>query len=367
MSIETSTSADRRTKDGPTGSMVDWDLAARAAKRLVKPGPQVTLADAKKAVAELRVAAAAADEHVSRITRIAQPAHTDPTLVVDRPGWIDVNAESMGHLLTPLVDKLSERTSTGKVSRAVGSRVTGAEGGVVLSFIAARVLGQYDVFGPRGGQLLLVAPNIMDAEQRLGVDPSDFRLWVCLHEVTHRLQFKANPWLADYLRGRIGEFVEAVDLDPDALKERVKGLAAELGRRRSGEAGSGEGLMGLVKDPHQREILDSITAVMSLLEGHAEYVMDEVGPSVVPSVATIRRKFNQRRKGRSSLDRLFRRLLGMDAKMKQYADGRTFVSGVVERIGMDGFNSVWTGPAMLPTKAELTDPGRWVARTQSAA
>lgn len=349
--------------DMSSGTLVDWDLAASAGKRLVKAGPEVSLDEAKSAVAELRDAAARADAHVSEITKIPQPVHTNPTLVVDRRGWIDVNAESMGHLLTPLVTKLGERAKTGRISSAIGSRVTGAEGGAVLSFIASRVLGQYDVFGPRGGQLLLVAPNIIEAERRLNVSTSDFRLWVCLHEVTHRLQFTANPWLADHLRGQIGSFVDSVDLNPELIRERLKSFADEL-RGKSTDGTEGQGLLGLVRDPAQRAILDSITGVMSLLEGHAEYVMDEVGPSVVPSVGSIRKKFASRRKGKSSLDRLMRRVLGLDAKMKQYSDGRAFVDAVVQKVGMDAFNQIWTAPEMLPSLAEMKDPLSWVTRTQ---
>jgi coenzyme F420 biosynthesis associated uncharacterized protein len=219
------------------------------------------------------------------------------------------------------------------------------------------------VFGT-GGRLLLVAPNIVDTERRLGVDPSDFRLWVCLHEVTHQLQFTGVPWLRDHLEAQIAEFVEATDLSPDVLRERLQDLLRSLGDAVRGGDGDGgnEGLLALVRDPRQREVLDRVTAVMSLVEGHAEYVMDGVGPDVVPSVRTLRKRFAQRRKGRGPIDRVLRRLLGLEQKMKQYADGRTFVGGVVDLVGMEGFNRVWTGPENLPRIAELTDPAAWVER-----
>jgi coenzyme F420 biosynthesis associated uncharacterized protein len=235
------------------------------------------------------------------------------------------------------------------------------QAGGVLAFLASRVLGQYEVFGT-GGRLLLVAPNIVDAERKLGVDPTDFRLWVCLHEVTHQLQFTAVPWLRGHLEAQIAEFVEATDLSPDVLRERLTDLLRSLGDAIRGGDGESEGLLALVRDPKQREILDRVTAVMSLVEGHAEYVMDGVGPDVVPSVRTLRKRFAQRRKGRGPLDRVLRRLLGLEQKMKQYADGRTFVAGVVERAGMEGFNRVWAGPENLPRIEELTDPDRWVER-----
>jgi coenzyme F420 biosynthesis associated uncharacterized protein len=223
------------------------------------------------------------------------------------------------------------------------------------------VLGQYEVFGT-GGRLLLVAPNIVDAERKLGVDPSDFRLWVCLHEVTHQLQFTGVPWLRGYLEAQITEFVEATDLSADMLRERLQDLLRSLGDAIRGGEGDSEGLLALVRDPRQRAVLDRVTAVMSLVEGHAEYVMDGVGPDVVPSVRTLRKRFAQRRKGRGPLDRVLRRLLGLEQKMKQYAEGHEFVAGVVERAGMEGFNQVWAGPENLPRIEELTDPGRWVER-----
>ncbi len=350
-------------------SMVDWDLAASTARRLVRPGPEITLEDATDAVNELRVAAIRADGHVRDVTRMAGGDLTAPVRVVDRAAWIDVNCAGMAHVLGPLVEQLqarSERPPSG-LALAVGSRATGVQAGAVLAFVAARVLGQYDVLGPDGGQLLLVAPNIVDAERRLGVDPSDFRLWVCLHEQTHRLQFTAVPWLADHLRSELGEFVAATDTDPEVLKQRLQVVLKALSSsvRGSGDkAGdaAGEGILALVQNPEQRAILDRLTAMMSLVEGHAEYVMDEVGPAVVPSVATIRRKFGKRREGTSPLDRMLRRLLGLDQKMKQYADGRKFVSGVVAEVGMDGFNAVWTSPGTLPRKDELAAPGDWVRR-----
>jgi coenzyme F420 biosynthesis associated uncharacterized protein len=210
------------------------------------------------------------------------------------------------------------------------------------------------------GRLLLVAPNIVHVESELHVDPTDFRLWVCLHEETHRVQFTAVPWMREHIHGEIARLVETVDVDPS----RLAGLLGE-GVKRIGDLVRGEdevSLLDLVQTPEQKEVVDRITGVMSLLEGHADVVMDGVGPSVIPSVATIRRKFNQRRKGTSTLDRVLRRLLGLDAKMAQYRNGAAFVRAVTDQVGMDGFNAVWATPEHLPSKAEIGDPEAWVAR-----
>jgi putative hydrolase/uncharacterized protein, coenzyme F420 biosynthesis associated len=246
---------------------------------------------------------------------------------------------------------------------ALGPRVTGLQAGAVLAFLSGRVLGQFEVFASTEGRLLLVAPNVVEVERSLGVDPGDFRLWVCLHEVTHRTQFTAVPWLRDHLHDEIGRLVEAIDLDPVVLRENLSNAVREVGNlvRGTGDRNT-PGLFALVQSPTQRAVLDRLTGVMSLLEGHAEHVMDAVGPDVVPSVERIRERFTGRRRGTGPVDRLLRRLLGLDLKMRQYADGRVFVSTVVSAVGMEGFNAVWTSPQTLPSRAEIAAPLDWVER-----
>jgi coenzyme F420 biosynthesis associated uncharacterized protein len=271
----------------------------------------------------------------------------------------------MRRLLTPLVDKLAAQNEVGRVAEAVGSRVTGVQVGAVLAFLSGKVLGQFEFFDRTGGQLLLVAPNLVAVERQLRVSPSDFRLWVCLHEVTHRVQFTAVPWLRDHLHGEVRALTDAMDTDADALKQRLSGAVGELIKVIRGRD-DGSGLLTVIASPEQREIIDRVTAFMSLVEGHAEYVMNSVSPAVIPSQPQIEQRFAQRRRrGGNPLDRLLRRLLGMDAKTKQYTDGAAFVRAVVDRIGLDGFNAIWTSRETLPSKAEISDPARWIARVQA--
>ncbi|MFI6053315.1 zinc-dependent metalloprotease [Streptomyces violascens] len=369
-----------------TSGMVDWNLAVATATRLVRPGPDVTRDEAREIVAELRRHAKAAEEHVRAFTRMipegAEPEDT-PVLVVDRAGWVRANVAGFREVLRPLLDKMQERRGNmpgGAVLGAVGGKVTGVELGMLLSFLSSRVLGQYETFAPAsrelpaapggGGRLLLVAPNIVHVERELDVAPHDFRLWVCLHEETHRTQFTAVPWLRDHLEGEIQSFLGETEVDPMTVLERLREAAQSLaGGRPEGEDGEeGRSLVELVQTPAQREILGRLTAVMSLLEGHADYVMDGVGPQVVPSVTEIREKFKERRaKGASRLDMALRKLLGLDAKLRQYRDGERFVRAVVDEVGMDGFNRVWTSPNTLPTKAEIAKPADWVARVHRKA
>ncbi|GAA1981001.1 zinc-dependent metalloprotease [Kitasatospora viridis] len=390
--------------------MVDWNLAVATATRLARPGPAVSREEAAAVVAELREHARAAEGAVREYTRmVAAPAGRrsggpDPArvLVVDRPGWVRANVAGFRTVIAPLTAKLAARraeTPGGAVLGAVGSKVTGLEVGAVLALLSGKVLGQYETFaaaepapsapdspaglfdqprlgrvdpdGPGGsdertapvtagpGRLLLVAPNIVQVERELDVDPHDFRLWVCLHEETHRTQFSAVPWLRDHVQAEVQAFLAETDVEPVALLERLREALAPGERPASGAGG----LLEVVQTPRQREVLARLTAVMSLLEGHADVVMDGVGPAVVPSVTEIREKFQSRRdRGAGRLDLMLRRLLGMDAKLRQYQDGAVFVRAVLDRIGMDGFNRVWTSPNTLPTKEEIHDPAAWVAR-----
>jgi coenzyme F420 biosynthesis associated uncharacterized protein len=277
-------------------------------------------------------------------------------VVVDRAGWVQANADGFATVLAPIVDKLSGGKEPSRFTHAVGSRITGTEVGGLLGFLAGKVLGQFDPFFAPTGRLLLVAPNIVHVERELDVDPQDFRLWVCLHEETHRVQFTATPWLGDHLLGEMHGIADTIEpsgfLDDgfSRLAEAVKG-----GVR-------GGNLLDAVSTPEQKEIVDRITGVMSLLEGHADVVMDGVGPTVIPTVKDIRKKFTKRRAGVGVLDRTLRRLLGLDAKMAQYRDGAIFVRAVVDKAGMAEFNAVWERPENLPTKAEIGDPDAWISR-----
>ena len=350
--------------------MVDWDLAVTTGTWLVRPGPVVSRAEAKAAVADLRRFAEQAQRHVRDYTGMVAPTDGSSVAVIDRPAWIRANAAGFQTVLEPVIDKLSKKNTGSAAATAVGARVTGAQTGSLLAFLATKVLGQYELFPPYGqsldarpGRLLLVAPNIVAAEQEMEVDPSDFRLWVCLHEETHRVQFGAVPWLREHVMSEIRAYADETDVDSAAVLRRLwaaAGAAYEAIRGDGSEDGTS--LIEIVQTPAQREILDRLTALMSLLEGHADYVMDGIGPAVIPSVAEIRAKFQRRRKDATRLEQVARRLLGIEAKLRQYRDGERFVRAVVEQTDMATFNKVWERPENLPTRAELSDPGTWVAR-----
>ncbi len=379
--------------------MINWDLAISTGVRFARQGPEVSLADARAVVAELRGLTAVVQQPVRELTGLTSQDSAGPVAVVDRPGWIRANVGGFRVVLEPLAEKLAERGNVvpgaGSVVSSVGSRVTGVQAGLILAYLSARVLGQYELFLPPGeggtarpasgtgaggtagngasangtsaqgvaqgvGRLTLVAPNIVMVERELGVDPHDFRRWVCLHEETHRVQFTSVPWLRGYVQGMMTDFLLASDLDPGAILERLRAAASAVAGAVRG--GDGESLMEAMQSPEQRALLDKLTAVMTLVEGHGDYVMDAVGPQVVPSVAEIMERFNARRGSAGRAEQILRRILGIDLKMKQYAEGSRFVRTVVEEAGMAGFNTVWTSPETLPTRAELSSPADWLAR-----
>lgn len=336
-------------------SMVDWDLAISIGSRLAGEGPQISRAEAAAVVEELRAGAERSTPLVRDFTGLRAGERTAPVLVVDRAGWVAANADGFATALAPVVDKLTEKKGTPSGWQlAVGSKVTGVEVGGLLGFLAGKVLGQFDPFHGEAGRLLLVAPNVVHIERELDVDPSDFRLWVCLHEETHRVQFTATPWLTGHLLGEMHAIADS--LDTAGILEDGLGRVLDAVRSPQGS------LVDAMSTPEQKEIIDRVTGVMSLLEGHADVVMDGVGPSVIPTVKEIRARFNKRRKGAGSLDRILRRVLGLDAKMAQYRDGAKFVRAVVDKAGMAEFNAVWERPENLPSKAEIADPRAWISR-----
>jgi coenzyme F420 biosynthesis associated uncharacterized protein len=356
--------------------MIDWDVAVSTGTRFARPGPQVSLAEARQTVAELRELSMAVERPVREVTGLQSKVAPGKVAVVDRAGWIRANVDGFKVVLDPLAEQMRQRTpaaSAGGLVMGVGSRITGAQAGLMLSYLSSRVLGQYELFLPPGtdengaepvGRLTLVAPNIVMVERELEVNPRDFRRWVCLHEETHRVQFTSVPWLRAYVQDQMSEFLLASELDPGAIFNRLRAAAeAVAGAVRGGES---ESLIEAVQTPRQREILARLTALMTLVEGHGDYVMDAVGPQVVPTVAQIRERFNARRANAGRVEQTIRRILGIDLKMKQYAQGSRFVRTVVDAIGMEGFNRVWDSPETIPTMAEINDPRSWITRVAAS-
>ncbi|VXC45282.1 conserved hypothetical protein [Arthrobacter sp. 9V] len=357
-------------------SLINWDLAASTAARLAPPGPELSSAEIGKAVDNLRFNADISVPHVHDITGLdaARDLRDSHVLVVDRASWSKANTQSFAVMLQPALKKMLESRSgvaMTPAAAAASGAITGAQLGAVLSFLSSKVLGQYDPFAalapdskvPPGGRLLLVAPNIISVERELNVHPDDFRLWVCLHEQTHRVQFAAAPWLRHHMLDEIEKLSGNLLGNMDTLVERASAAAKSLRDRNPSEKTPGRGaILDLLQNPEEKASLSHITAVMSLLEGHANVVMDAVDSSIVPSVRTIRQRFNERGKDRGVVEKFIRNLLGLDAKMRQYTDGAKFVREVVAVAGMEGFNRVWETAEYLPTEDEIHNSKLWLER-----
>ncbi|MFI9488177.1 zinc-dependent metalloprotease [Promicromonospora sp. NPDC052451] len=355
------------TQASTAPQVVDWTAAAQIAGRLSPPGPRAPREELAALVSGLRSAAGNAVGHVLETTRM-QPAAgageaLGPVAVVDRATWARANTQSMAVMTDGLGAVVAEIS---KGATSAGAQLAGAaEIGAVLALLSGRVLGQFDPYsGP--GRLLLVAPNVLQAERALHVPVRDFRLWVCLHEQTHALQFAAAPWLAEHLSGRTRHLVAGMArTSAELAKARFDKKVVAIGRSvLDALRGDGGTLMDGMLTHDQKAELADITAVMALLEGHADVMMDAVGPRVVPSVRRIRARFERRRdgEGRNTFDVVIQKLLGMDAKLAQYRDGAAFVRSVERAVGRDGLNAVWAAPENLPSAREIADARAWVRR-----
>jgi coenzyme F420 biosynthesis associated uncharacterized protein len=347
--------------DGP----VDWQLARRVAVRAAGREPFAESYLAHSLQRDFDEATAEAEELVAEATGLRSLAGPARARVTDRHGWIDANVGSFQRLLRPLTDKLEERTSV--VTGAVARRVAGAEVGVLLGWMSGRVLGQYDllVLDEEAAQdqdlVYYVGPNVLALEKRFAFPPREFRLWLALHEVTHRAQFTGVPWLREHYLALVRQTLDSVDPDPKQLLDAVARLVEELRRGRQALDG---GLAALFASPQQRATLDKIGGLMSLLEGHGDVTMDRAGAGRVPSADRFARVLRERRANARPAVKVLQRLIGLEAKINQYAQGERFIEEVERLGGPDALDPVWRGASWLPTLSEIREPEEWLARVR---
>jgi coenzyme F420 biosynthesis associated uncharacterized protein len=331
------------------------------------PAPAVTLPG------DLAAICTDAEQRVVAYTGLHPAAPLPAPESVPRAGWIDANVTSMAAILEPLGEKLAGGSAGGIAflrgpARAATGALLAAEAGALTGYLSQRVLGQYEfvLLDPQSrARLLFVAPNIAQAATRLKADPEELLTWIAFHEVTHAVQFAGIPWLRPHLAGLLNELLESLDLklDPKALlRMPTAGDVRELvGAVRE------NGLAGVLGGGARRELLARIQSVMGVIEGHAEHVMDVVGEQSLPSLAALREALDRRRHERPPLLALLERLIGLDAKLRQYEDGKRFCDAVASAAGPAGLHSVFDGPQQLPSAAELKDPQSWMRRTGLAA
>jgi coenzyme F420 biosynthesis associated uncharacterized protein len=349
---------------------VDWATARRVARLVAGRDPLADSYLAASLQTDFDALTVRAEEVVAGYTGLRAPGHVSAR-VLDRRDWAESNITSMRSLLDPLMQRFGSRLANNPFA-PVSRRVAATELGGLLGYLAQRVLGQYDLLvpddagAPAGGPgdaVYYVGANILSLEKRFAFRPADFRLWIAIHEVTHRAQFTGVPWMRGYFLGLVREALDMVDPDPRTMLRAVSSAVDEVraGRNPLDEGG----LVGLFASPAQRGVLGQVTALMSVLEGHGNVVMDDLGREHVAGQERMSRVLSQRRKI-GGLTGVLHKLLGIEQKMKQYEVGEGFVRGVYEIGGRSAFDAVWEAPENLPTVAELSEPARWLARVDAA-
>jgi coenzyme F420 biosynthesis associated uncharacterized protein len=288
--------------------------------------------------------------------------------VIDRATWAEVNIASMTALMAPLAEKIGERMKALPLPVRIAQRsLLSAEVGLLLGYISRRVLGQYDLLVPENGPgsrrrapLIFVGPNMVETERRLGLVPVDFALWVTVHEVTHRFQFAGVPWLRDHFLSLVGRYLEQVDLDARDLAARLSGAVRRLISRDL--PAEERNPVYLLATDDQRAALDEIQALMALVEGHGNFVMDLVGSQVIPTAARMRALFRKRRESAGAVQRAFGHVLGLEMKLRQYEVGQQFCDEVYRAGGTAALARVWADASQIPTLEELREPSRWLLR-----
>ncbi|MGI8712812.1 MAG: zinc-dependent metalloprotease [Solirubrobacteraceae bacterium] len=342
--------------------MIDWILAEKLAGYVAGKG------DAPTPRSNLQALATEAERRVVRYTELQPARPLPPAEGVDRREWVRANVAAMRQLMDPVLDRAGESLGPLRpaVSLAMGVVVT-TEVGIVLGYLAQRVLGQYELVlleeaPDRPPRLLFVLPNLGGAVRSFDAPEDEFITWVALHEVTHAVQFAGVPWLHGHVAELVKELLQSAELRIDTPRKLrlpgVSGVKRVAGALRSGD------LISIFTTATERDTLDRVQAVMAVIEGHAEHVMDAVAPDLLPSLPRLRASLDRRRKSQSGLSRLLAKVLGLELKLRQYEQGKFFCDSIVDVAGPEALLRVFSGPDELPTLAELIDPPQWLRRVE---
>ena len=337
--------------------LADWDLALSIGRRVAGPGVRVAPADRARMREDFAELVPFAQDRIEDFARMRVGGFPARGWVMGRGEWIRANLGGLQRMLEPLAGRILASKPGGAFRR----KTLGAQAGALLGYVSRRVLGQYDAFLPPDdeGLLYFVGPNVAEVEARFGLPTRDFRLWIAVHEVTHRVQFGTAPWLRGHIREQVDRYLGTISLDS---KDFAAQLRRAVDEARSGADVRGMGGLFLLLNEEQRAIVRHVQGVMSLLEGHASYAMNEVTWDHVRDLDRMRSALAERRRRAGGVERSFQRAIGFDKKIEQYDAGERFVREVVGRVGIEGFNRVWLAPEALPTVEEIAEPAGWVAR-----
>ncbi|MGH9169956.1 MAG: zinc-dependent metalloprotease [Acidimicrobiales bacterium] len=353
----------------PTESLVDWGLAERVAKRVAERGAApIDSRSLRRIGEEFAELTPVAEALVQESTGLVSTPGAARAQVTDRGEWIHANIGSFRRLLKPLLERAASDGPLGRnlpapVARA--ARLTaGAELGVVLGWMSTRVLGQYDLFRSDaeapGDAVYYVAPNIIGLERRHGFPASEFRLWIAVHELTHRAQFTGVPWMRDHFLGLVDNGLSLTAPDGKQVLSALARMAGDLRAKRNPLQDAG--LVGLLAPPEQMAALRRVQALMSLLEGHGDVTMNRAAAERIPSADRFASTLQARRESAGGLTRIVQQLIGLEAKMRQYHEGERFVEAVEKAGGPELFARVWERAELLPTLEEVREPASWVSR-----
>jgi coenzyme F420 biosynthesis associated uncharacterized protein len=344
---------------------VDWGLAERIAVRVSGREPFAESYHYASLLPDFEELTAEAEDLVYQATGLRSLSGPARARVTDRAGWVRANIASFSRLLRPLTDKIGERVGDGKLV-PVARRATGAELGLLLGWMSTRVLGQYDLLivedeNPDDQDIVYyVGPNVIALEKRFAFPPREFRLWLALHEVTHRAQFTGVPWLRPHFLSLVERSLDSVE--PDA-KRFLAALRRVIESSREGRSPLEDGgLVALLATPEQGALLQQIGGMMSLLEGHGDVTMDRAGAGRIPSAERFSRVLRQRRQQGNPMAKMLQRLLGFEAKLNQYEQGEKFIAAVEAQGGPELLNRAFAGPELLPSLVEIRDPQLWISR-----
>ena len=341
--------------------MIDWVLAERIATWVAGS------TDAPTPNCDLVALAAESERRVTAYTGLT-PAQPLPSPEgIDRREWVSANTGAMRTLLDPVLTRAQQARKLRPGARLAAATLATGEVGVVLGYLAQRVMGQYELVlldeatDPSPPRLLFVLPNLGQAVRSFGAREEEFVTWVALHEVTHAVQFSAVQWLHGHLAGLVSKLLESAQLRVERERRPRMPSAAEL--LDAGRAVRRGDLISIVATADERHTIDRVQATMAVIEGHAEHVMDAVAPDLLPSLTQLRAALDRRRHSQSATSRLLARLLGMDLKLRQYEQGKAFFDAIVGAAGDEAMQLAFSGPEALPSLAELTDPAAWMRRT----
>jgi len=360
----------RRAESSARRGLIDWQTAERIAVQRVKHAPGALTAHQLASAAPIY--ASAMSEVVPALGKALDadlPGIVERSGVASRAEWVHANVSTFGRIIGVVERELLEQavppgSGLVKSSMAIANRMIATRQiGYLLGFIGQHVLGQYDLAlisaEAEPGRLLFVDENIRRTATLLDVPLNPFRTWIALHETTHAFEFEAHPWLRPYMAERMERQIRSLSTGLSGMSGGD--VSTRFGRVLRG-AGKGQSWMEGLMSREQRREFRELQAIMSIIEGFGDYVMDEVGRDLVPNVEVISARFHARREQRSGFDRALMRITGMDMKMEQYRKGEEFCRIVAERTGPDGLRMLWNGPETLPSPEEIDAPSQWIAR-----